>query len=315
MLEVEVPVQVRPGEWLASLEFFDDLYHLCGLALFAAPPTAAQGLGEEVELAWREYCAARTANIEDRQGLRGSADRGMAGIPSPALMAVAIAIALPLVLAPSGEERQAILADLLEHVRRRQRRALDRARNESRLSPSLKLALLELTIEENQVLAYLRNHPQKGRRLDLRHYDDEITPELIGREFPVLASRVKPEELVLPMQVMLRFFLSSSAQNWSDVFHPEDPPTVASKVLRLVNLAGAANLSRELARWVVELGSRDPEYDITFVRIIKPDGDTITWQERMPGPFRTSWHHGLVRREKRSYSGPSPRRRINWSGS
>jgi len=313
VLASDGPFQVRPSEWMTALEFFDDLYHLCGLALFAAPVSSARGLGKKIEEEWQGHCAMRAQNLAEREGQKGSLDRGMAEMPPPALMAVAVKVALPIVMAPSEEERRGRLADLLRHVWQRQRRALDRARNEERQSLGLKLALVELTIKRNRILAYLWNHPLKGRDLDLRHYDAEITPEMITGEFPALADLVDAVELVLPLQVMLRFFLSKSARSWKDVFHPDDPPSVASKVLRLVNLAGATGLSRELARWVAATGLREDEYQITIVRLLKEDGSSVTWQERSVTPHRANSNdYPMVRRETRSAHDGSRIGKLTW---
>jgi len=312
-LNSDGPFQVRPDEWMTALEFFDDLYLLCGLALFAAPESSADGLGSELEAAWRRHCSTRARNLAERDGQKGSLDRGMADIPSPAIMAVAVRKALPIVAAPNEEERRERLADLLEHVRGRQRRALDRARRAERLSPGLKLALVELTIRENRILSYLSNHPRKGRYLDLRHYDAEITPELILREFPAFAKHLKADELVLPVQVMLRFFLSLTAAKWGDVFHVEDPPAVASKVLRLVNVAGLTGQSRALARWIATLGARDDEYRITMVRTFTEDGNSYNWQERMPEHLKQGCGiESYVRHEVRSLGKPIRGKLVSW---
>jgi hypothetical protein len=314
VLASDGPFQVRPNEWMTALEFFDDLYHLCGLALFAAPVSSARGLGKKMEEEWQEHCASRAQNLAEREGQKGSLDRGMAEMPPPALMAVAVKVALPIVVAPSEVERRERLADLLGYVRQRQRRALDRARNEERQSLGLKLALVELTIRRNRILSYLWNHPLKGRALDLRHYDDEITPEMIANEFPALADLVNAAELVLPLQVMLRFFLSKSARSWKDVYHPDDPPSVASKVLRLVNLAGATGLSRQLARWVALTGVRDDDYQITVVRFLKEDGSAVTWQERSVTPHRVQGNgYPMVRRETRSAHDGSRIGKVTWN--
>lgn len=253
LLNAEGPLQFRAGEWLTPLEVFDDLYRLCNLILYSAPASYAAGLGAKIEEDWERFCVDRGTRLADHAGKKGSLDRGIAKVPAPSVMAVAVSAALPIVVATTEEERFERLSVLMTHVGSRQRRALDRARLRDRLSEGLQIALLEATMEDHQVLAYLRNHPLRRLAAGSHFPVFEVTGTLIAEEFPEFVTEVDPEELVLPLQVMLRFFRTSSAKFWRDVFLPEDPPTTAAKVLRLVNLAGKLGVSRKLARWVVSL--------------------------------------------------------------
>lgn len=170
-----------------------------------------------------------------------------------------------------------------------------------------------MTIKEKRIHSYLSNHPRKGRYHDPRHYDDEITPELILREFPAFAEHLKADELVLPVQVMLRFFLSLTAARWGDVLHVEGPPAVASKVLRLVTVAGLTGQSQELARWIATLGARDDEYRIAMVHTLTEDGNSFHWQERRPKHLKQGCGiESYVRHEVRSLGKPICGKLVSW---
>lgn len=263
-----------------SIEFFDDLWVLCAAVIFAGPPTLAAGLGEEIQSAWGEHCATRGQNLIERRGRKGSNDHPFSKVPVPELLAVAVGTVLPLLLAGSEADLQRGLKELLGFVAKRSIKAVQRVRNLEPMSQHLRLALVEASIAENQVLAYLRNHPAKGRRLDFHHYDEVITPEFIASELPEAVREVAAEEFVDPFRVMVRFVISRTAKFWTDVCCRQDPKAIGSKILRLVNEAGKTGVSRKLARLVVEVATQDSEYPIVTYLTKNADGHDVVWYER-----------------------------------
>lgn len=264
----------------SSIEFFDDLWVLCAAVIFAGPPSLASGLGEEIQKVWREHCAMRGQSLMERKGRKGSNDHPFSKVPAPELLAVAVRTVLPVLLADSEADLQRGLKKLLGFVAERAPKAVQRVRNLEPMSQHLRLALLEASIAENQVLAYLRNHPAKGRRLDFRHYDEAITPEFIASELPEVVREVAAEEFVDSFRVMVRFVISRTAKFWTDVCCRQDPMTIGSKILRLVNEAGKAGVSRKLARLVVEVATLDSEYPIVTYLTKNADGHDVVWYER-----------------------------------
>lgn len=272
--------ELRPGVLMAPLEFFDDLRALCRLVMFASPASLADGLCEPLAAEWKEYCSGRDADLAGRQGKKGANDHSMVGVPSPALIAVAVTHAISILTAPAEDEFNQRLAALLEFVVVREPKAAIRARQDKRISPVLRLGLIEATIEEGQVLAYLRNHPAKGRRLDFRHFEGHITPEFIREMLPEVCGTVDPAHFVEPFLIMLRFFCSTSASVWSDVIRRDDPEASSSRLLRLINVAAEAGSSRKLARLVAEVACSVPEYSvIAYTTPGQKEGSIIRWQE------------------------------------
>lgn len=271
-------IETGLARW-SSIEFFDDLWVLCAAVIFAGPPSLAAGLGEEIQKVWRQHCATRGQSLMERKGRKGSNDHPFSKVPVPELLAVAVRTVLPLLLAGSEADLQRGLKELLGFVAKRAHKAVRRVRNLEPMSQHLRLALVEASIAENHVLAYLRNHPAKGRRLDFRHYDEVITPEFIESELPEVVQEADAEELVIPFRVMVRFVISRTAKFWADVCSREDPQTISSKILRLVNEAGKAGVSRKLARLVVEVATLDPEYPIVTYLTKNPEGHDIVWYE------------------------------------
>jgi len=272
-------IETGLARW-SSTEFFDDLWVLCAAVIFAGPPSLAAGLGPEIEKDWREHCATRGQSLMERKGRKGSNDHPFSKVPAPKLLAVAVRTVLPVLLAESEKEQQRGVKDLLGFVSKRSLKAVQRVRNFEPMSQRLRLALVEASIAENQVLAYLRNHPAKGMRRDFRHYDEMITPEFIASELPEVVRDVDSEEFVAPFQVMVRFVISRTAKFWADVCCREDPEAISSKILRLVNEAGKAGVSRKLARLVVEVATLEPEYPIVTYLTKNADGHEVVWYER-----------------------------------
>lgn len=272
-------VETNVAEW-SFIEFFDDLWVLCAAVIFAGPPSLAAGLGSEIEAAWKAHCKTRSEDLIERKGRKGSKDHPFAKIPAPAILAVAVRTALPILLAESDAEMQHGLKELQGHIAKRAPKAVQRLRNQEPMSHPLRLALVETSIAENQVLAYLRNHPAKGRRMDFHHYDKTITPEFIASELPEVITDVDAAEFVIPFQVMVRFVICRTAQYWGEVCRRTDPPTTPSKILRLVNEASKANVSRKLARLVVAVATSDAEYGIVTYNTLNLDGKDIVWYER-----------------------------------
>lgn len=272
--------ELRPGVIMSPLEFFDDLRALCRLVFFASPAGLADGLCDHLATVWRKYCEGRDSDLAGRRGEKGSNDHAMVGVPSPALLAVAVTHGISILTAQTEELFNQRLAALIVHVVGREPKAAIRARQDNRISTVLRLGLVESTIEEGQVLAYLRNHPARGRRLDFRHFEGHITPGFIRERLPEVCGLVHPVHLVEPLLIMLRFFCSTSASVWSDVIRRDDPEVLSSRLLRLINVAGKVGISRKLARLVVEVACSAPEYPvITYSAAGQVAGSTIRWQE------------------------------------
>ena len=272
--------ELRPGVLMSPLEFFDDLRALCRLAFFASPASLADGFSDPLATDWRTYSRGRDEALAARRGEKGSNDHAMVGVPSPGLLAVAVTQAVSILTARTEAEFNLLLAPLVEHVLAREPKAAIRARQDKRMSPMLRLGLIEATIEENQVLAYLRNHPAKGRRLDFRHFEGHITPELIRERLPEICDPVDPAHFVEPFLVMLRLFCSTSATGWFDVIRRDDPKETHSRLVWLINVAGEVGSSRKLARLVAEVACSAPQYPvITYSAAGQLSKSIIRWQE------------------------------------
>ena len=280
LLRSQGAFELRPGVLISPLEFFDDLRALCRLVFFASPASLADDFCAPLATAWRKYCSGRDDDLAARRGEKGSNDHAMVGVPAPALTAVAVTHAFSILTVRTEAEFNLLLAPLVEHVMAREPKAAIRARQDKRISPMLRLGLIEATIEENQVLAYLRNHPAKGRRLDFRHFEGHITPEFIRERLPEVCESVDPEHFVEPFLVMLRLFCSTSATGWFDVIRRDDPEETYSRLLRLINVAGDTGSSRKLARLVAEIACSVHQYCvITYPAAGQITGSIIRWQE------------------------------------
>lgn len=250
------------------------------MVMFASPAGLADGLCDPLATEWRAYCCGRDSDLAVRQGEKGANDHAMVGVPSPDLIAVAVTHAISILTARTEEQFNQRLAALLEHVMAREPKAAIRARQDKRISPVLRLGLIEATIEEGQVLAYLRNHPAKGRRLDFRHFEGQITPEFIRERLPEVCETVDPEHFVQPFLIMLRLFCSTSATGWFDVIRRDDPKETYSRLVWLINVAGEAGSSRKLARLVAEVACSAPEYCVvTYSAAGQRSGSILRWQE------------------------------------
>lgn len=280
LLRSQGAFELRPGVLMSPLEFFDDLRALCRLVFFASPASLADGFADALATEWRQYCNGRDSALAGRRGEKGSNDHAMVGVPAPALTAVAVTHAISIITARTEEEFNLQLEPLVEHVMAREPKAAIRARQDKRISPMLRLGLIESTIEENQVLAYLRNHPAKGRRLDFRHFEGQITPEFIRERLPEICDPVDPEHFVEPFLIMLRLFCSTSARGWFDVIRRDDPEETYSRLVWLINVAGGSSSSRKLARLVAEVACSAPQYPvITYSAAGQITGSIIRWQE------------------------------------
>jgi len=249
---IDGSVNLLPFHSSARL-FLADLWFLCAQVLFAGTPKMANGLGTDIRKQWESFCRNRQRRLQEMGGKRGSADHPLSQVPSPLTVAIAVRQVLPILLAQSEVEFLDRLRSLMQLVNRRAPKGLQRARANKEISKHLRWGLVEVTIKDNQVLAYVRNRRVKGFRIDRREAEARVTPELVREYLPEVCSYVKVEEVVPPLKLMVRFHLISTASSWSDVIQKKDPANITSKVLRLVNVAGKAGVSRKLARLVVDI--------------------------------------------------------------
>lgn len=310
VLEASKAFEIRPGVMITPLEFFDDLTLISRLVHYAAPEAWADGLGEGIEVPWRQHCRVRDGRLVARQGKKGSSDHSMVGVPTPALMAVAVHHVVRILMAPSEEEFRKRLKGLLEHVIAREPKAVQRARKNKRISSSLELALVETTIEDGQVQAYLANHPERGASLDFRHFDDVITTAFMREHLPEVCAGTNPERFLEPFRIMLRYFINPNASDWVDVFHRDDSPSIRSMVLQLVNEASKAGVSRKLAQLVVATVRSASQYPTVGYTMLGQDGHWIRWIEGEEA-YRDRKSAELHNRRPRP---PQRKRKTNWAG-
>lgn len=242
------------GQEVGAREWFYDLRTLCAWLRYAGSADLATGLGGSVVSAWSEMCAQRDAAVRSRKGLKGSLDRTFSRTPTAVEMLVTATHAVPILLESHPEALRGRVQDLLESeeegVAARSRTLRYRAPN----SLPLKTAIVEATIPENYVHAYLASHPKRAPQF-LSSDSPAIDIGVLERHVPEVLREVHGGLLLPGFELMVRFFRDRDAKTWSDAIAPHDPSSVNSIVLRLVNVASKAGAARKLARSVVDVAT------------------------------------------------------------
>lgn len=267
LMDGESVIQLR-GELQTVFEVFEDFRLLCSLIFLGGQPDLAESLGKDLRESWSCYCKRRDQALEAREGQKGSNDHPYAATPDPRDLAVAANYVVPILLASTKREYRDGVRWLASLLNNRSAVVVKQARASSRISDMLSVAFLETTLPSNQVKVLLLNHPLKGMMPNPPRNGLRVTPELIEARLPEICEDVQARHFVLPLQLLVKFFLSETSRVWSDVIPTDCNGAVRSQLMRLVNESGRKGVSRELAKLVIEVASSDRSSNFYYMLAI-----------------------------------------------
>ncbi len=229
-----------------------DLRTLVAYLTYAAPASLAAGYPAPFAEAWTTMCKERDTGIIDRQArkAKGAWDHSFKTAPPPAIMAIAICHALPL-MSLSKDQAVSAVRDLNEFsttsTASRSRKMKWRDANSS----SFAIVVHSASIADGSVQAFLGAHPE--RHAASRHEPPPHVPvEAIELRLPRFAKALDPGHVLLGFDLMVRYFRDPSAKRWTDVKLQSDPAAIVSIVKRLVTVAGTVGEARELGEFIVD---------------------------------------------------------------